>query len=48
MNIKDNHITYVEFKAKDLEKIKAFYTKVGSKNLFFSVSQKNKNPFLSF
>jgi uncharacterized protein len=27
MNIKDNHITYVEFKAKDLEKIKAFYTK---------------------
>lgn len=26
MNIKDNHINYVEFKAKDLEKIKQFYT----------------------
>jgi hypothetical protein len=26
MEIKDNHINYVEFKAKDLEKIKAFYT----------------------
>ena len=26
MNPKDNHINYVEFKAKDLEKIKAFYT----------------------
>jgi len=27
MNIKDNHINYVEFKAKDLEKIKDFYIK---------------------
>lgn len=26
MEIKDNHINYVEFKAKDLKKIKAFYT----------------------
>lgn len=26
MKIKDNHINYVEFKAKDLEKIKKFYT----------------------
>lgn len=26
MDIKDNHINYVEFKAKDLEKIKQFYT----------------------
>jgi len=26
MNTKDNHINYVEFKAHDLEKIKAFYT----------------------
>ena len=26
MNINDNHINYVEFKAKDLEKIKEFYT----------------------
>lgn len=26
MNFKDNHINYIEFKAKDLEKIKAFYT----------------------
>lgn len=26
MDIKDNHINYVEFKAKDLEKIKKFYT----------------------
>ncbi len=25
MNIKDNHINYVEFKAKDLEQIKKFY-----------------------
>ncbi|RKE98700.1 VOC family protein [Ichthyenterobacterium magnum] len=25
MKIKDNHINYVEFKAKDLEKIKTFY-----------------------
>lgn len=25
MSIKDNHINYVEFKAKDLEKIKEFY-----------------------
>jgi len=24
--MQDNHINYVEFKAKDLEKIKAFYT----------------------
>ena len=28
MNIKDNHINYVEFKAKDLDKIKGFYTKI--------------------
>ena len=28
MNIKDNYINYVEFKAKDLEKIKGFYTKI--------------------
>lgn len=27
MDIKDNHINYVEFKANDLEKIKEFYTK---------------------
>jgi hypothetical protein len=27
MNIKNNHINYIEFKAKDLEKIKEFYTK---------------------
>jgi len=27
MSTKDNHISYVEFKAKDLEKIKDFYTK---------------------
>jgi len=27
MNIKNNHINYVEFKAKDLEKVKVFYTK---------------------
>jgi len=26
MDIKDNHINYIEFKAKDLEKIKKFYT----------------------
>jgi len=26
MVLKDNHITYVEFKAKDLKKIKEFYT----------------------
>jgi len=26
MDINDNHINYVEFKAKDLEKIKEFYT----------------------
>ncbi|MDE5422522.1 hypothetical protein L3073_09920 [Ancylomarina sp. DW003] len=26
MSLKDNHITYVEFKANDLGKIKAFYT----------------------
>ncbi len=26
MNIKDNHINYIEFKAKDLEKIKEFYS----------------------
>ena len=26
MEISDNHISYVEFKAKDLEKIKIFYT----------------------
>ena len=26
MDIKDSHINYVEFKAKDLEKIKKFYT----------------------
>ncbi len=26
MEIKDNHINYIEFKAKDLEKIKEFYT----------------------
>ncbi len=28
MNIKNNHINYIEFKAKDLEKIKEFYTKM--------------------
>ena len=28
MNIKDNNINYVEFKANDLEKIKGFYTKI--------------------
>ena len=27
MNFKDNHINYVEFKAKNLEEIKEFYTK---------------------
>jgi predicted enzyme related to lactoylglutathione lyase len=27
MSIKDNHINYIEFKAKDLPAIKAFYTK---------------------
>jgi len=27
MSIKNNHISYVEFKAKDLESIKDFYTK---------------------
>ena len=27
MSNKDNHINYVEFKAKDLERIKAFYSK---------------------
>lgn len=27
MKIKNNHINYIEFKAKDLEKIKEFYTK---------------------
>lgn len=26
MDIKDNHINYIELKAKDLEKIKEFYT----------------------
>ncbi|NHN25935.1 VOC family protein [Flavobacterium jejuense] len=26
MKIKDNHINYVEFKAKDLEEVKEFYT----------------------
>ena len=26
MDIKDNHINYVEFKAKDLDRIKEFYT----------------------
>ncbi len=26
MDIKDNHINYIEFKAKDLEEIKEFYT----------------------
>jgi len=26
MEIKDNHINYVEFKAKDLERIKEFYS----------------------
>lgn len=26
MDIKDNHINYIEFKAKDLEAIKNFYT----------------------
>ena len=25
MSLKDNHINYIEFKAKDLEKIKEFY-----------------------
>ena len=25
MEIKDNHITYIEFKARDLEKTKEFY-----------------------
>ena len=28
MNIKDNYINYIEFKAKDLKKIKGFYTKI--------------------
>ncbi len=28
MNIKDNYINYVEFKANDLDKIKGFYTKI--------------------
>ena len=27
MSIKDNHINYIEFKANDLERIKAFYSK---------------------
>ena len=27
MNIKDNHINYIEFKAKNLDEIKDFYTK---------------------
>lgn len=27
MSTKDNHINYVEFKAKDLEQVKQFYTK---------------------
>lgn len=27
MSLKDNHINYIEFKANDLEAIKAFYTK---------------------
>ena len=26
MDLKNNHINYIEFKAKDLEKIKTFYT----------------------
>ena len=26
MNVKDNHINYIEFKAKDLEEIKDFYS----------------------
>ena len=26
MSLKDNHITYVEFKARDLEKVKEFYS----------------------
>lgn len=26
MNVKDSHINYVEFKAHDFEKIKAFYS----------------------
>ena len=28
MSLQNNHITYIEFKAKDIEEIKAFYTKV--------------------
>ena len=28
MNITDNHINYIEFKANDLEKVKAFYSTV--------------------
>jgi catechol-2,3-dioxygenase len=28
MDINDNHINYVEFKAKDLEKIKEFYKRI--------------------
>lgn len=27
MNAKDNHINYIEFKAKDLKEIEVFYTK---------------------
>ncbi|MBK5277959.1 MAG: VOC family protein [Bacteroidia bacterium] len=27
MKTKDNHINYIEFKAKDLERVKEFYTK---------------------
>ena len=27
METKENHISYIEFKAKDLDKIKAFYSK---------------------
>ncbi|WP_297760490.1 VOC family protein [uncultured Muriicola sp.] len=27
MDLKDNHINYIEFKAKDLEKTKEFYSK---------------------
>ena len=28
MEFQDNHITYIEFKADDLERVKAFYTAV--------------------
>ena len=34
MELANNHITYVEFKAKDIEKIKEFYTQ--SFNWFFT------------